>query len=378
MSPSLLNAPPFASGHMIERSKSQSPNAGKGVQEFQNQQLDFMSKLTISGRTTSPTQQIAASPTTKESPRVKSFRRKFPSASKLSGDASPEVKSSISPVALEDKLDQVLEAEVEGKAPDSQLTVPSQAASIAKMWLDQARYAIQYYQSWEETWASWTPEQQQEYYSQYYAAQGYDMNQYGYGWEQEGQQDYFDVYDYGYDWGGGGGDNYDWAEQGDQDQRGWYVEGGEGAGGGADEVKDDNWEGVQIYEDTEMEAATCRIEDIDEGWNTNRSGESKDVKGEVDRPTSPLSDGGDTVSSALPPVPTIVRAAATFQPADATELEFATDDIIAVTNEDASGWWYGFVIPQGFDLYGEGAEMPKEGGEIKGGWFPMTFVDRID
>ena len=76
-------------------------------------------------------------------------------------------------------------------------------------------------------------------------------------------------------------------------------------------------------------------------------------------------------------LPTIVRAAANFKATDPTELSFEFNDLIAVTNEDASGWWYGFVIPEGFDLYGEGAEMPKEEGDVRGGWFPKTFVDRL-
>ena len=156
------------------------------MQEFQNQQLEFMSKLKGSGRSTSPTQSIQAP---KESPRILSFRSKFPSASKYGVDpegASPDVKRAISPIALEEKLNQSATIDLNhnhqlvdrsvDQSTDSHISVPSQAASIAKMWLEQARYAIQYYQGWEATWASWTPEQQQEYYSQYYEEQGYDLN----------------------------------------------------------------------------------------------------------------------------------------------------------------------------------------------------------
>ena len=106
------------------------------------------------------------------------------------------------------------------------------------------------------------------------------------------------------------------------------------------------------------------VEDINEGWSTNRS-------------TSPLSFTEQNPPPQAAIVPIIVRAAATFKATDLTELSFDIDDLIAVTNEDASGWWYGFVIPEGFDLYGEGAEMPKEEGEVRGGWFPKTFVDRV-
>ena len=48
-------------------------------------------------------------------------------------------------------------------------------------------------------------------------------------------------------------------------------------------------------------------------------------------------------------MPTVVRAVAKFESTDETEMGFDVDALIAVTNEDDSGWWYGFTIPEGFD-----------------------------
>ena len=180
--------------------QSQSP--GLDHHSFQSKQLDFMERLK---KSPSPTQADLIVPSAKESPRVQSFRRKFPSAAKQA--VSQEVKSSISPIALESKLDESV---------DHQTVVPSQAATIAKMWLEQARNAIQYYQSWEETWASWTQEQQQQYYTEYYGPE--DQQQWDDGaWGNGAGDEYFDVYDYGYSWGEG-----EWevdGDQGDQQER---------------------------------------------------------------------------------------------------------------------------------------------------------------
>tara|TARA_B110000305_G_scaffold219285_1_gene260126 strand:- start:83 stop:640 length:558 start_codon:yes stop_codon:yes gene_type:complete len=60
--------------------------------------------------------------------------------------------------------------------------------------------------------------------------------------------------------------------------------------------------------------------------------------------------------------PTICRAVAKFDATEETELGFEQNSLIAVTDEDASGWWYGVLMAE------------TETGESAAGWFPSTYV----
>lgn len=205
--------------------------------------------------------------------------------------------------------------------------MPTQAAFIAKMWLDSARVLLS-----QRVGAEGGGDGGEEKVYNTGLGDGDDMYKIHdeddlYQYDEAYQEEFAESYtDFNYDWDvtGQGGPELDW---------------------GGVEVAGDAVEGLVV-------------EDIDAGWGVEEGGSAEGP----------------------PAVTTIARSTAAFESTDQTELGFPEDTFIAVTNEDQSGWWFGFILPDAFQGEG-GVEMFQELGEAektdmmtRSGWFPETFV----
>ena len=377
ISPSVKVPPPRLQGGFAQRlrSQSQSPtlqiypsNADEGELNevaFLSQQLNFMERLksgNTSSQATSPTLSRASmSPTQDttlslniESPRIKSFRQRFPSATKREFDggvmeddfvADGPTEEPIKPVDLSKKLDESI---IGGGATEEE--IPAQAAFIARMWLAGARQAMEFQKG--------------------QAAYNQDANAHeDFGEEAGAVDDFGDIYNYENDWV----EHYDfeqeWKEyeesgvwhdyrvEGEVGDVGEVREGGEGGlgrengeGGGdweAGEGGVKEWDGIELA--GEHDGNNDAVGDINDGWDDGNS------------------LGSGSAGADVPPAPLIVKAISAFESTDETELGFLPNELIAVTNEDQSGWWYGFTLESG--------EVDLENIKTRSGWFPKTFVE---
>ena len=369
ISPAVHYPPAKSQGGFAQRLRSQSqspttqinPNADEGELNevaFLSQQLNFMERLksgNTSSQATSPTLSRASmSPTQDpglslniESPRIKSFRQKFPSATKREFDggvmeddfvADGALEEPIKPVDLSKKLDESIGAGAVGQEEEEE--VPPQAAFIARMWLTGARQAIEYQKG--------------------LAACHQDPNAPGdYGGEAGAVDDFGDIYNYENDWV----EHYDYEQEWKEYEESgvWhdYRGGGEGEGQGGEGGKateEEEWGGIELAGEGVARAEYgAAAGDINDGWEDGNS----------------LGSGGTGADG--PPAPLIVKAISAFESTDETELGFNPNELIAVTNEDPSGWWYGFAINENLNL--ERGELDLENIKTRSGWFPKTFVE---
>ena len=400
------------------KSKPSSQTLAASVNEvaFLEQQMNFMDRLKISNVPNSPSssvspkssEKISASPANlMESPRVTKFRRKFPSANRggeidevdgrSSCDAFEEKANDdkcIEPVPLINALDNsekmdegqasktesakmqdVVAAKVEKvdaedkkikegiAAEEEKKLVPSQAASIARMWLSQARQALEY---------------QKLYYDQYYGEEyEYPPGQAADGgWPQAegtGFEDEFDIYNYdgwaaanqaAIDDGGGVGN-----------EAGQRVNVDEMEGQQSKQGDDESWEGIRIASDD-----TCNDEISYSNYNHHQKQQPQlqpQQQQQQQQRSEDINEGWDQNQPQASPPPLIVKAVAAFASTDEAELGFESGALIAVINEDASGWWYGFIIPDNLDLSTSAEEIDARDVQTKGGWFPKTFVTSL-
>jgi hypothetical protein len=383
----------------IYRSKSQSPalrhlsaiessttiHQHHDVDVIQSKQKSFMERLNSNKspvQTKSPPTIVPSA----ESPRVQSFRRKFPSIS-ATNDKTPQHSNLESEFVMNDydeddgytdggatarllfddtdELKKEAKEETKEERKDKDEALPSQAAFIAKMWLINARAIIEQKRSSSRLGGD-SIEGEEMYYGN---DDLYELGGNGYGFD-DNYVDYGDV-------------QYDDAQHGSVE---YNYEGGEGTGQvdkyGYDQRYDAHgydayaysgelpWEGVDVARaDAAADAGAKGDGGINAGWDD-------DVLADSDKQR--LMEG--SLESSVEAAPNIiVRSMAAFESTDQTELGFEVDTYIAVTSQDESGWWFGYIIPDDYqaedmiDIY-DVNKLDLEEIVTRSGWFPKTFV----
>ena len=333
--------------------------------EFLTQQVAFMERLksgntssqvtspTLSRSSMSPTHDLNGSPNLnvqRDSPRIKHFRQKFPSANKKGFDGGlmeddfvgdSEFEGPIQPVELVKKLDDSFSEET--LRPDHIVEIPVQAVSIARMWLSGARQAIDFQKNWKgHDWKDYDHCHHGDPNEDY--CQDPNNNNYE-DWEAayNAVDDFGDIYNYENDWA----EHYDYEQEWKEYEKSgvWHdyrKRTEEKQEGRNEEQEEENWEAIEI---TSKVGGGHATNDINDGWDD----------GKEDAPSPPL----------------IVKAVATFESTDDTELAFGINTLIAVTNEDASGWVYGFIVD---NLNLESREVDLDNIQTRSGWFPKSFA----
>ena len=117
---------------------------GESEEDDANIEFNMTFGSNLSSLNNSPTspQPKAAAPLTLSSPRIESFRRKFPSSNHNIQSDDDNANNNIEPIALETKLSEmttVYSAVNEFNKKQSEEDVPEQTANIARLWLSAAR-----------------------------------------------------------------------------------------------------------------------------------------------------------------------------------------------------------------------------------------------